>query len=124
MVEHKTFSSLVDALKAAGYGVLYVYVSPSLEQGWITKSPLLPLQWNEKLVLVDQQESRGFLREVGSDARFALVALGHGFIIARANDSEDLERKLPIIRQYVAPINDLMVKRGLVNPKADNGSNS
>src|SRR4051812_35966683 len=101
MIKTEIYHSLLEALRAAHYGILYAYVSPSLEEGWLSKAQLPDLQWYEKLVLLDRSQNREFLRQIGADDQYVFIAIGHGFVIFTANSPEELSKQDALTRSWM-----------------------
>jgi hypothetical protein len=117
MVQHATYGSLEDALRAADYGLLYVYVSPSADEGWFSTMQCPDFQWYEKLVVVDQEESRGFLQDAGADEPFALIGVHGGFIAFVARNAEELVDMVETVRPWVDACIKYNIERGVIDPR-------
>lgn len=115
MAELKKYHDLKSALWDAEYGVLYLYVAPSLQEGWFAGATMPPLEWYERLALVDRQSSQLFLREVGADEPYAFLAVGHGFVLAQARNAVELRDAVAAVRRFVTPINSHLIKIGMIN---------
>ena len=111
------YRSLADALRAADYGVLYTYVAPSLQHGWLGQTGVPALQWYEKLEPINRLGSAAFLTEIGADEQFAFVAVGQGFVIFVAHSPAELSKERELVRPWVESLIQSYVADGLVNPK-------
>ena len=110
------YENLDGALRAAHFGVLYCYVAPSLQDGWLAEgSP--QLRWYEKLVPIDRAGCCNFLREVGADTPFALVAIGYGFTIFVAHNRAEFSERRELVRPWVESLVQSYVADGVICPK-------
>jgi hypothetical protein len=116
MTKHAAYHSLADALKAADYGILYVYVSSCGQKGWLSQAQLVDLEWYEKLVSVDRDESAGFVREVGADEPGAIAAIAHGFVAFSARSVEEFIERRTLVRPWVESLVLSYVKDGVIDP--------
>jgi hypothetical protein len=117
VVERADFNSLEDALVAADYGILYAYVASSKQEGWLPFAKPPALRWYEKLVLLDRDRSRDFLREAGADEPFAFLAVGLGFVVFVARNPDDLEDMRDLTRPWIEKMIQSFVEDGTLDPK-------
>jgi len=122
-VEHWKVLQLADAYKAADIGTVYFYVAASLEQGWLARAQLSDLMWYEKLVLVDREESQGFLRQAGSHEDFALIGISQGFILFRARNAVELADGIRITRPWVETVIRSWIEDGTIDEDASRKAN-
>jgi len=117
MKAQRKFQGLREALRAADYGMLYIYVSPSLREGWLAEQQLPELKWYEKIVHVDRQESHGFLEDVAIDEPYALVAVAHGMVAFTAQCMDELLENMDLVRPWVEALIESYVRDGAIDPK-------
>ena len=109
------FNELDDAIKFPGRGMVYVYVAHDLCEGWL-KMREFRVALDERLIHVHRSSSSSFLRQIGADEDFALIAIGQSFVLFIARNETELLEQMGLTRPWVETFIRSDVRDGLIDP--------